>query len=602
MEPTLVRDLKKRSAACGFTGVLACAALLFTSAVMAAPNPAARTLPPAPAYEPADSLEGNYLAAYIAGVARDTVAAANYYREALKGDPRNPELLERAFVAFLADGSMQEAFRAAERLVSRDTQNGLAHLTLGVRQLKAKQFASARTNLAKGGRGRTADLTATLLTAWAYAGSGEGKRALETIDRLKGERAYNVFRDYHAGLIADLTGNAAEGERRLKAAYEAERNTLRIVDAYGRAEARRGRRDEALATYTAFDAILPRHPLIRDAMEQLGANKPLAALVGSAHEGAAEVLYGLGAAGNSQGDELPAIIYLRLALHLNPEHPLALITLADIFERLKSLERANEVFSRIPDNSPVRTTADVQIGLNLEQMGKGEEAIKHLEELAKKRPDDVEVITSFGNVLRSRKRYAEAAEVYSKAIEKIGTPERSQWIMFYYRGSAYERAKQWTKAEADLKKALELVPDSQPSGKAQVLNYLAYTWVDTNQNIDEAFRMLKRAVELSPRDGMIIDSLGWAHFRLGQYEEAVRELEKAVELKPGDPVINDHLGDAYWKVGRRLEANFQWQHAKDSSPEPDDLPRILSKLERGLEETKPAAAEADPIEPKRDGG
>lgn len=597
-----MRDLTNRAAARGLAGVLACAAVLFTSAVGAAPNTAARTMPPPAAYEPADSLEGNYLAAYIAGVARDTVAAANYYREALKGDPRNPELLERAFVAFLADGAMPEAFRAAERLVSRDTQNGLAHLTLGVRQLKAKQFANARTNLAKGGRGRTADLTATLLTAWAYAGSGEGKRALETIDRLKGERAYNVFRDYHAGLIAELTGNAAEGERRLKAAYEAERNTLRIVDAYGRLESRRGRREEALATYTSFDAVLPRHPLIRDAMDQLGAGKPLAPLIGSAQEGAAEVLYGLGAAGNSQGDELPAIIYLRLALHLNPEHPLALITLADIFERLKSLERANEVFSRIPGNSPVRTTAEVQIGLNLEQLGKGEEAISHLEELAKKRPDDVEVITSLGNVLRSRKRYAEAAEVYSKAIEKIGTPERSQWMMFYYRGSAYERAKQWDKAEADLKKALELVPDAQPSGKAQVLNYLAYTWVDRNENIDEAFRMLKRAVELSPRDGMIIDSLGWAHFRLGQYDEAVRELEKAVELKPGDPVINDHLGDAYWRVGRRLEANFQWQHAKDSSPEPDELPRIVSKLERGLDETKPTAAEAERIEPKRDGG
>jgi tetratricopeptide (TPR) repeat protein len=258
----------------------------------AAPNTTGRTLPPSPAYEPADSLEGNYLAAYIAGVARDTVAAASYYREALKGDPRNPELLERAFVAFLADGAMPEAFRAAERLVTRDTQNGLAHLTLGVRQLKAKQFANARTNLAKGGRGRTADLTATLLTAWAYAGSGEGKRALETIDRLKGERAYNVFRDYHAGLIAELTGNPAEADRRLKAAYEAERNTLRIVDAYGRLEARRGRRDVALATYTSFDQILPRHPLIRDAMDQLGANKPLAPLIGSAQEGAAEVLYG----------------------------------------------------------------------------------------------------------------------------------------------------------------------------------------------------------------------------------------------------------------------------------------------------------------------
>ena len=87
---------------------------------------------------------------------------------------------------------------------------------------------------------------------------------------------------------------------------------------------------------------------------------------------------------------------------------------------------------------------------------------------------------------------------------------------------------------------------------------------------------------------MIIDSLGWAYYRLGHYDEAVQELEKAIELKPGDPVINDHLGDAYWKVGRQLEARFQWQHAKDSNPEPEDLPLIVKKLEHGIEETPKA--------------
>jgi hypothetical protein len=90
MEPSLVRDLTKRSAARGLAGVLACAVVLFTSVAGAAPNTAARTAPPPAAYEPADSLEGNYLAAYIAGVARDTVAAASYYREALKGTRATP--------------------------------------------------------------------------------------------------------------------------------------------------------------------------------------------------------------------------------------------------------------------------------------------------------------------------------------------------------------------------------------------------------------------------------------------------------------------------------------------------------------------------------
>ena len=83
-------------------------------------------------------------------------------------------------------------------------------------------------------------------------------------------------------------------------------------------------------------------------------------------------------------------------------------------------------------------------------------------------------------------------------------------------------------------------------------------------------------------DGYIVDSLGWAYYRLGNIEEAVRQLERAVELKPEDPTINDHLGDAYWRIGRVLEAQFQWSHARDLKPEPDDLQKIQAKLKDGL--------------------
>jgi tetratricopeptide (TPR) repeat protein len=578
------------------------ALILVAAGLLASPAVAARD--PGEVLQPAESLEGNYLAAYVASAARDTAAAANFYREAVRADPRNQELQERAFIALLADGAMPEAMRLADRLAARDGTNGLAQLALGVKAIKARQFVTARNHLAKGARGRMVDPTATLLTAWAFAGAGDFKKAIEAVERLRSERAYNLFRDYHAGLIAEFMGNLPEAERRLKAAYEAERNTLRVVDAYGRFEARRGDRDAALAVYKEFEKTLPRHPIIRDAIAQLEAGKTLPPLIATVQEGAAEVLYGLGAAGSSPGNELAGIVYLRLALHLAPEHNLAIVTLADSYESVKDLERAIEIFSRIPKESPIRLSADIAIGTGLEQLGKGEDAVKHLEALMKERPDDVDVIMALGNVLRSRKRFAEAADVYSKAIERIGTPDRSHWLLFFYRGTSYERSKQWEKAEADLKKALELIPENQNAGRAQVLNYLAYTWVDMGQNIDEAFKMLQRAVELAPRDGMIIDSLGWAYYRLGRYDDAVRELEKAVDLKPGDPVINDHLGDAYWKVGRNLEARFQWNHAKASDPEHEDLIRILKKIDNGLDDA-PAAAEnrpADPVDPERSGG
>ena len=94
--------------------------------------------------------------------------------------------------------------------------------------------------------------------------------------------------------------------------------------------------------------------------------------------------------------------------------------------------------------------------------------------------------------------------------------------------------------------------------------------------------MIKRSVEQRPDDGYIVDSLGWAYYRIGNYDEAVKNLERAVELKPVDPTINDHLGDAYWKVDRALEAKFQWSHARDLKPDPDELEKIEEKLKVGL--------------------
>jgi tetratricopeptide (TPR) repeat protein len=540
-------------------------------------------------FEVGDSPAGNYLAALIAGAERDTLAAATFFRETLRYDPRNPELIERAFVASLANGNMPDAFSLADRLLQRDANNGLAHLALGIRALKQHQYAGARNSLSKGGAGRQRDITATLLTAWSYAGGGDYKRAIAQVDKLKDE-GFGTFRDFHAALIADLAGNVAEATKRFQAAYNGEKSTLRLVDAYARFQDRHGHHDEAIRAYEAFDQILPRHPIVTAALADLRAGKPLEPLIRTADQGAAEVLYGLGAVGGRQGDELAAIVYLRLSLYLSTKNGLATITLADIFERLKQYEQASEVYDSVAEDSPLRVNADIQTALLLETLGKTEEAQKRLQDIVNDKPKNEEALTALGNLQRSRKQFAEAAATYTKALELSTKPEKSLWSLYYYRGIAYERQKAWPKAEADFKKALELFPD-QPL----VLNYLGYSWVDQGINLDEAFKMLRRAVELRPTDGYVVDSLGWGHYKLGQYDQAVKELERAIELKSSDPVINDHLGDAYWRIGRKLEAHFQWNHARDLKPEPEDLDRILKKIDNGLpDDEKPAAAEAEP--------
>ena len=546
-------------------------------------------------FEVSDSPAGNYLAARIAGADHDTVAAATYFREALRFDPRNPSLIERAFVASLSNGNMTDAFSFGDRLVARDPGNGLAHLALGIKALKAKQYSVARSQLAKGGAGQQRDITATLLDAWSYAGSGDEKKALEYCDRLRDEN-FAVFRDFHAGLIAELMGDTAEAGKRLKAAYDSDKNTLRLVDAYGRFVSRHGDKAVALKIYQDFDAVLPNHPIIASAMASLRDGKVLEPLIKTADQGAAEVLYGLGAAGGRQGDEVAAMIYLRLALFLAPQNGLTLITLADIYDRLKQNEQAIAIYESVPEGDVLRTTADIQIAQLLDNLEKHDDSAKYLGDIVKAHPKDEDALLALGNSQRVQKKFDAAIETYTKALAVSTKPEKVNWPLYYFRGISYERAKMWPKAEADFRKGLELFPE-QPL----ILNYLGYSWVDQGMNLDEAFKMLHKAVELRPSDGYIVDSLGWALFKLGKYDEAVKELERAIDLKPGDPTINDHLGDAYWRMGRKLEAKFQWNHARDLKPEPEDLPKILDKIANGLPDEKaPVAADAKEKAPPND--
>ncbi len=270
---------------------------------------------------------------------------------------------------------------------------------------------------------------------------------------------------------------------------------------------------------------------------------------------------------------------------------MALTLLGDIYEDTQRPLEAIDVYEQMPDTSVLRNNADIEIAVNLQRLDRKDDAQARLDAVIARDPGNYEALVTLGNIHRNNEDYAKAAEAYDRAIALVGAFERDHWRVFYYSGISWERQKIWDKAEVQFRRALELSPD-----EPLVLNYLGYSMIEKKIGLQEALAMVKKAVELRPNDGYIVDSLGWARYQLGDYEEAVSHLERAVELNPADPIIGEHLGDVYWRVGRRLEARFQWQHAKDNRPEPEDLKRIEGKLKNGM----PADEPVTPAETKSD--
>lgn len=546
-----------------------------------------------------NSFSGSFLAARTADVDHDLDTATKLYRTALEFEPDNVDVKQRLMITSLMNGDFAEGVKIATQLKDDASVERITTVVRGIDAIRKKEFRNAEKILKYTGPNDLDRMMNGLLLAWAKAGQGKPKDAIAMIQEMKGPDWFAIFKNYQQGAIALAAGDKQTARTKFNEAVT-DRNGggaapdtfIRSVIALARLEATDGNKQKALDTISLGQNFVNNYAPLDALRKSIEDGKPQEQQVRNASQGAAAVLFSVGAALNREGAEDIVSLYLQTARALDPDSADILVMLGGIAETLKKPERAIALYSQVPQGSPMRRLSEMQLGLALAEVGKVDEAKKHLRELIDLDPKDIRSYVAYGSVLSDAKDYKEMAVTYDKAIEILGpVPKRSDWSIYFQRGIAYERLKEWEKAEPSFKKALELNPD-QP----QVLNYLGYSWVDKNMNLDEGLNMIRRAVDLKPDDGYIVDSLGWAYFRLGQFDEAVAELERAAELMAGDPTINDHLGDAYWRVGRKLEAVFQWNQTLELKPEEEEIAKIKAKIENGLpplEAKVPAAAEAE---------
>ncbi|WP_027134850.1 tetratricopeptide repeat protein [Geminicoccus roseus] len=556
----------------------ACAPSLQASDGLGADQSLATGLPPA-AEPVTPSPIADYLVGQYAVDTGDIVRAAEALGRAQAADPDDLELRRQVFFLDVASGDRRGALAQAAFLADLDPGADEPRLALFIQALTDGRLDVARADLDALSTRGIGDLIAPILRAWLAVAEGDPQRALEVLPPVDPADPLFPVLIYHRAAIQDLAGQPGEAlasiapvvEQQQPASARAMLLATRLIHEVDGAGAAIAFLDETLA--------LQEQPVVLERvaadMEAGRAPDPVLATPG---EGVADILLAIVEALRQQGAVGRAIVYARLATWAAPVDGESTLALAGLMVAQGNPTLAIQVLDGLPATSSWNwegrlATVDALVAANRQ-----DEAEQVLAQMVDERPERIDALVKLGDLARAGENYADAAGYYSQAIGRVGVPSRRHWRLFYARGVARERIGDWDSAVDDFQEAMRLEPD-QPL----VLNYLGYSWVDRGENLATALGMLQKAVELRPRDGFIIDSLGWAYFKTGQLDEAVTWLERAVEAEPGDPVINEHLGDVLWLTGRTREARFQWQRALSLSPD-EELARLLrDKLENGLE-------------------
>jgi tetratricopeptide (TPR) repeat protein len=543
---------------------------------------------PAVAQDPS----GAYLAARQARTTGDFSAAAKYYAQALTRDSSNPSLLENANVAYLALGQLDRAIAVARKIEADDLRSQVAQITLIAEETRNENWDAliARVEDMRG----AGDLADGLIAAWAQLGAGDVTEALAQFDAVAEERGLRSFAFYHKALALASVGDF-EGADQVFSGDEngPVQQTRRGVMAWAQILSQLGQHQRAVEIIHDTFGTDP-DPQVADLRARVAAEDAVPFdLIGNPRDGVAEVFYSLARALRQDANDEFVLLYARVAEAIRPGHVDAIITVAELLETMEQYDLSIAAYKKVPRDHPSYHVAELGRAEVLRRDDRPDAAIEVLDQLVQTYPGLADVHVAAGDLYRTQEQYAEAVTSYDRAIDLLDERDNPQWFVYYARAISHERLDNWDQAEADFRRALDLNP-----GQPQVLNYLGYSMVEKGIHLDEALDMIERAVAEQPESGYIVDSLGWALYRLGRYDEAIDHMERAAELMPTDPVINDHLGDVLWAVDRKAEARFQWKRAlslHESDPSPDLEPdRVRRKLAVGLDQVLEEEG-ADPL-------
>jgi tetratricopeptide (TPR) repeat protein len=262
----------------------------------------------------------------------------------------------------------------------------------------------------------------------------------------------------------------------------------------------------------------------------------------------------------------------------------------DAWRDAKNFDKAVDVARKAVEANSKDRDPKLMLAGELADVGKTEEGLAMAKGLLANTDEDRQVWLALGQMYIRAHRWNEAADALDKAGELTKKDEDRSYLLFV-RGELEERQKHFRPAAKLFRSALKLAPES-----AMTLNYLGYMMADKGKNLPEALGMIQKAVVLEPMNGAYLDSLGWAYFRMGQFELAEQNLRQAVERDQTDPTVHDHMGQLYAKTGRIRLAVAQWQLslAEFAKSAPADVDAAeLAKVRKMLDKARAKLAKED---------
>lgn len=284
---------------------------------------------------------------------------------------------------------------------------------------------------------------------------------------------------------------------------------------------------------------------------------------------------------SSRGDYSLSNFYLNLSSYLNSNFTFNKALLAENYFHLEDYNNSKKIYSTFDSKNYIfNWHAKKRLVWIKSKLENSKSAIIFLNKSFKELVNpNVKHYYDLANFYKDFEEYEESIKYYTKVLNIVSQDHHLYPEILHRRGMSYERSKFWKKSEDDLIQSLSLAP-----GEPYVLNYLAYSWLERNVNLDKSIQMLQIAYNKRKEDPYIIDSLGWGMYLTGRYEEAEKLLQKAVQLLPLDPIINDHYADILWKLKKKLQANYFWNYVlKLETTENEMKDKIKEKLVLGIQ-------------------